>query len=635
MIRSITTSLFTFLFIGALAADKKYPVSTIPVHLQKNAHAVKRMEQIEFRIVDVDQTILITKYAITVLNENGEHYARLVEFYDKFRQVKSIEGKLYDASGDLLKTLKSKEVLDISAVDDISLIDDNRRKVHQFYYKTYPYTVEYEVEKRINNTMFIPGWVPLEGEYLAVEQSSYTVICPSDYEVRYRAFNYSKEPVVTQEKNNKFMKWEIRNLSAIKVPFASPVWREMAPVVYFAPTRFEVQGYKGNMSTWKDLGMFQYALNQKRDALPESMVQKVKELTAGINDNAEKVRVLYSYLQKNTRYISIQLGLGGWQPFEASFVAQKGYGDCKALTNYMYSLLKVAGIRSNPVLIFAGDNDEENLIADFPSLQFNHVVLCVPMAKDTMWLECTSQSNPAGYMGDFTGNRKALLVDETGGSIVSTPRYTKTENLQDRVINAKLENDGTLAMKVKTTYGGIQQDNLSMMINQLSKEKIHKILQEALELSTYHVNDFRYEETKAILPVLKENLDITVNAYATISGKRIFITPNILNRNGKRIEEDTARKVDFVFNYEYRDVDNYEIFIPDGYEVEALPQETSIKSKFGIYHSAVALEGNKIVYKREMERFGGRFPAKDQSELIKFYADIYKADRSKMVLVKK
>lgn len=622
-------------FISCLAGDIKYPAATIPASLLKNANAVKRMEQIEFRINDIDETVMITRYAITVLNENGERYARMVEYYDKLRQVKSVDGHLYDAGGNLLKTLKNKEVLDISSVDDNNMIDDSRRKVHQFYYKTYPYTVEYEIEVKSNNTMFFPSWVPQEGEFLAVEQSSYTVVSDASYEVRFRAFNYTKAPVINTEKDKKWMKWEVNDLPAIKLPFASPMWRELTPMIYFGPSTFEIQGFKGNMSTWKDFGKFQYALNQQRDQLPEAMQQNVKQLIAGITEEAEKVRVLYNYLQKNTRYISIQLGLGGWQPFEASFVAQKGYGDCKALTNYMYSLLKAAGIRSNYVLVYAGQGAQDHVIPDFPSVQFNHAILCVPMSKDTMWLECTSQSAPAGYMGEFTGNRKALMIDENGGTLVATPRYTKIENILERNIKAKLETDGTLSMKVNTRYGGMQQDDLSMMINQLSKEKIQKILQEALELSTYHVNDFKYDETKAILPELKESLDVTVNGYATISGKRIFITPNILNRNGRKIEEDTARKVDYVFNYEYRDVDNYEITIPEGYELESMPQEISIESKFGTYNSVIKLEANRIIYKRTMERYAGRFAAKTGAELIKFYADIYKADRGRMVLVKK
>jgi hypothetical protein len=227
-----------------------------------------------------------------------------------------------------------------------------------------------------------------------------------------------------------------------------------------------------------------------------------------------------------------------------------------------------------------------------------------------------------------------LLIDEDGGTLVSTPRYGLNENILSRNIKAKMNIDGSINMKIATKYSGVEQDYLSMIVNALSKEKIEKYLQKNIELATYHINDFRYEETKAIVPQLKEELDITVPGYATVSGKRIFIVPNILNRNGSIIEEDTSRKFDFVFDSEFKDEDNYEIEIPEGYQLEYLPQDVTIKSMFGNYTSSVKLDGNKIIFHRVMENFSGRFDAKTQGELIKFYADIYKADRSKMVLVK-
>jgi hypothetical protein len=625
----LASTVFTY------AGDIRYPVSAIPASLVKNANVVKRMEEYQFRINNTGETVLYHKYALTVLNENGDDNAYLVEFYDKLQQIRSIEGALYDANGILVKKLKSKEIEDISAVDDNSLMDDNRRKVHSFFYKSYPYTVEYEVETKFNNTLYFIPWIPQEGQRFSVEQSSYTIICPADYVVRYRAFNYKSEPAITTEKDKKVMKWEIKNLPGITKPYASPSWREITTVVYFAPSEFEIQGYKGNMSNWKEFGKFHYALNSNRDQLPPKWVQTAKELTANITDDREKAVILYHYLQKNTRYISIQIGLGGWQSFDASFVAQKGYGDCKALTNYMYSLLKAVGVKAYPALIYGGDGGEKHTIEDFPSLQFNHVVLCVPFTKDSLWLECTNQDVPAGYMGEFTGNRKALLVTEDGGVLVSTPKYTLKENILNRQISAKLDVDGILNMKVQTRYGGTQQDYLSSMINQLSKDKVQKILQQELELSTYNVNEFKYEETKTILPELQEKLDITANDYATLSGKRIFITPNILNRSSRKIDVEEERTVDLVFVSEWRDEDSYEIEIPQGYQLESAPQEISLKTKFGTYSASAKIEGNKIIYHRLQEQFAGRFPASTQKELAKFFEDIYKADRSRIVLVKK
>jgi hypothetical protein len=408
----------------------------------------------------------------------------------------------------------------------------------------------------------------------------------------------------------------------------------MTTVIYFAPSDFEIQGYKGNMTSWKDFGKFQASLNEGRDVLPANIEETVNRLTAGISDTREKIRILYNFLQKNTRYISIQLGLGGWQPLPAKDVATKGYGDCKGLTNYMYSLLKAAGIKSNYTLVYAGGN-KDVLIDDFPSNRFNHVILCVPLAKDSVWLECTSQTLPAGYMSDFTGNRKALMITEDGGVVVRTPQYGIKENTQQRVIKAKLDEDGNLGMSVTASYGGTEQDDVSSLINGLSKEKVQKVLQKELELSTYDINSFKYEETKDVLPKVDEQLEISVSKYATISGKRLFIMPNILNRGGYVLNDQKDRAFDYVYDNAFRHDDTYEIEIPEGYELEAAPSDASFKSKFGTYTCSTKLVGHKIVYHRVREHFSGRYPAKEGIDLAKFFESVYRSDRSKMVLVKK
>ncbi len=616
------------------AGEGDYAVSKIPSTLLLQAHVVKRMENISFEVINTGQAILRKKYALTILDEKGDEHAGFMEYYDNLHSIEHIEGTLYDADGKELRKLKNKQVIDLTGMDESAWIDDSRRKFHDFFYKVYPYTVEYEVEIRYNGTLFFPLWLPREDENFSVEQSIISIISPLNYQVRFKSFNYINEPGITAQKDKKVMTWQVSGLPAIKNEFASPDWYELNTVVLFAPSEFELQDYRGSMNSWEEFGKFVYSLKQGRDELPDDVIKTVHHLTDSLDDPREKIARLYEYLQKNTRYISIQLGIGGWQPFDAKYVASKAYGDCKALTNYMYSLLKEAGINSAYSLVKAGHN-ASNVLADFPSQQFNHVILCVPLQKDTVWLECTSQTMPPGYLGEFTCDRYALLVNEKGGTLVRTPGYGMMENLASRKIKATLDEEGTLRVNAFTRYGGLQQDSYHELIHGLSKDKVKEFLHEQLDFATYEITHFDYKETRSSLPVVEEMLDITVNNYATITGKRLFVIPNIMTRSHRKLSIDEPRKSDLVLGHAYKDVDSSEIILPEGFIAETIPRDVLVSSLFGKYECSVRLSANRLVYYREIEYYGGRYPGKEYPELVNFFETIYKADRNKVVLVRK
>ena len=404
-------------------------------------------------------------------------------------------------------------------------------------------------------------------------------------------------------------------------------------MVIFGPTDFQMDDYKGNMSTWKDFGKFIYDLKKGRDQLPENIKQTVHAIADKIIDPKEKISSLYKFMQDNTRYISIQLGIGGWQPFPASDVATKRYGDCKALTNYMYSILQEVGINSYYTLVRAGKYDKF-INTDFPSQQFNHVILCTPLQQDTVWLECTSQILQAGYLGDFTCDRPALLVDENGGKLIHTPIYSMNDNLQVRNIVGKLDDKGNLQINTKAVYHGLQQDDYHDLIKELSKEKLKDVLNELLSLSMYDIVDFEYKELNTRIPSIQENLNITANGYATVTGKRMFIQPNIMSKTNRKLSFDSTRKYNVVLDNEYIDIDSVEVEIPIGYAVESLPSNVNITSKFGKFTTTTKVENNKLFYLRRVEQSSGKFPKEDFNVLVKYFETIYKADRSKVVLVK-
>ncbi len=616
-----------------LAAEGDYAVGKIPAALIGNANVVKRMEECRFEVLGLGKSRYYHKYALTILNEKGEEHAGRTLSYNKLREIKSFDGTLYDANGKKIRSLKKNEIRDVSGVQDISLMDDSRIKQHHFYHRQYPYTVEYETIEHYNFNMFFPSWSPYDGEYIAIEQSAVTIVAPPDFTVRYKAFNYAGEPVKSMHKGMQTYRWELREQEAIALEYASPFFTEIAPVVYFAPSKFEVDKYQGDMSTWESLGAFIYELNKGRDELPADVKEKVHALIQGTTDPYKQIELLYTFLQQNTRYISVQLGIGGWQTYDAKYVASRKYGDCKALSNYMYSLLKEAGIKSHYTLIRNG-RSPISYLDDFPCSYFNHAILSVPLQNDTLWLECTSQDMAAGYIGGSNANRQVLLVDETGGKTALTPRYGLEENLQLRKTIAEVDDKGLLKAVIDTRYRAVQQDYLHGMIHALSNEKQLEYLKKNIDLPHYDITAFRYVETKDRLPVLDEHIELLANNYASVTGRRLFITPNIITRSSVKLKPSETRKYPIFHQFEYHDIDSTVIAIPEGYTVESRPADASIESAFGTYKSNIEIRDNKIYYHREMKKFSGRFPATDYDALVKFHDEIFKADRARVVLVK-
>jgi hypothetical protein len=620
--------------LGVQVSAQSYNVALIPDSLKKDARAIVRDEEYILEIKSPGKAVLKERHVYTVFNEGGDNIGGYTSFYDQFTSISSITGTLYDGMGKELKRVKKKDMEDRSYVSAESLMDDYRYKAYNFYCKLYPYTVAFEEEDDLNGLLHFDSWQPLYSPGISTQHSKYIIIAPAGYQVRYKPVNCDIQPVITTAGDKKIYTWETSNLPARSREFAGPAWKEIAPHVLFAPSDFEVQGYKGDMSSWQNFGKFINQLRTGRDVLPDDIKKKVHELTDNLKDTRQKVYVLYDFMQKNTRYISVQLGIGGWQPFPAEYVATKRYGDCKALSNYMVALLKEAGIAGKYVIIYGG-SDSPDLVDDFPSLQGNHIVTCVPMGKDSIWLECTSQTSSPDFMGSFTGSRKAILIDDDGGHIVRTPFYSATNNVQCRVVTASISDEGNLEAEVKTKYTGIQQEYPHFLMDEYSADEREKSLNERFYLPTYKVDKNQYDEEKGTIPVINEDLHVVCQNYGSVSGRRLFVNPDVFDRSRYRLSADSVRHYDFVDREAFTDIDSITIKIPPGYESEAVPQDIAIDCKFGKYSAAVKVLPDRIVYYRRYEESVNRFPPADYPDLVKFYERLYRADNSRIVLVKK
>ena len=622
-----------FISLSVKAGDSVYPVLTISEDLKKNADAIVRLHEEEFIVLSHSRGIKKVRYVVTILNKNAKDHAYMYVPYDQLSKVKSFEGVVYNALGAKIGKLKKKDIEDMSNTSSGSLVEDNRVKAASLEKNEYPYTVEWTYEWETKNMMFYPRWVPQSEEKLAIEKATLKVEVPAGMKLRYMANEAAPLCQESIQPDKSVYFWEVKNLPAIQLEPLSPSFLDYVPVVYTAPNEFEVDGYAGSMESWKSYGDWFNLLNKNQNDLPESAVLKVQQLTSKLSTNEEKIRAVYDYLQSNTRYVSIQLGIGGWQPFKSSFVHNKGYGDCKALSFYTKSLLEAIGIPSYYTLITAGPRKIE-VREDFPLSTFNHVILCVPNGQDTVWLECTSQTNPFNYLGSFTSDRKAVVITEEGGKVVKTPTYSQEVNLQNTVAHIKPVGELSATVELVRSYGGLQFENLglSRYINEGPEEQ-RKWIYKAIPIPSYEVQDFTFSLEENSVPTAYLNSNLFIRNFTSRSGKRAFISLNLANQMEVGLPLLKERKKDFLLKTPFIDTDTVYYYLPEGAEVEYLPEDVELQSEFGLYTATAHFEEGKIVYTRIVKINSGKFPAEKYNDYVKFRQEIARFDKVKAVVI--
>ncbi|WP_432711643.1 DUF3857 domain-containing transglutaminase family protein [Pedobacter sp.] len=622
--------LFLVLLMQQTNAQVVYTAANIPVSLKQNANAVIRKMETTVDMKSTDQVLISVKKVITVLNKNGEGDASIQLFYNKNAIIKNIKGEIYDAEGKLFSKIKLSSFTDESAVSRYSLFEDDRIKYFQPQMIDFPYTVVYEYEVKNLQNLLIPDWYINPDAEVAVESTHYQFICKPEDQVNIQAFHFPEKAVEKKEEKQMSYTWEALNLPAFRdEPFALPYYLNL-PHIKIAPVKFSYYNSKGEYSNWKELGKWIYdSLLQSRQELNPATVDRMKELVKDATNPVEKAKLIYQYMQKKTRYISVQVGIGGFQPTQAAEVDQLGYGDCKALVNYMQSLLKAVDIPSYYCIVNAGST-KRSLDPNFASMnQANHVILCIPFASDTTWLECTSQTAPFGYLGDFTDDRNVLACTSTGGIILRTPELKTSQNVTSRKAKLYLDGDGSIKGKMTTLFKGSKFDEREGL-RTASKTDQLKSLKEIYAIDNVDFSNLNFSQHQKAEPETVENCDLTIKNYASKTQNRVYLTLNLFNKKNS-IPEVINRKQALYLNRGYQDIDEYQFFLPEGFVLEAKPNDVLIKNEYGTYELKTTLINKVLTYSRKFTLMNGTLAPSHYAAFVNFISQVNRNDQGKVV----
>nr|WP_321452373.1 transglutaminase domain-containing protein [uncultured Carboxylicivirga sp.] len=575
---------------------------------------------------DGNKLIQHTDIEIQINTTNGTNYAE-VDIYSK-NQLKDLNANIEDLNGNIIKKLKKKDLKHTSASSYSTFHSDGQYTSFSLIYNQYPHIFKYSYTTELTNYIHLINWLPCNKFNCPIEEATLSATLPNNY--LYRTIEKGIDTTFSKiDPINELTTyiWKVNYPSKPESEKYAPSGYTWTPRVEIIPTAFNY-GIKGTTDSWSTFGNWLYKLNLNMNELTQEEKATVHQLTDTITNKHDKIKVLYHYLQDNTRYINVSLDLGGLQTYPAEYVCINKYGDCKALSNYMQALLNEAGIPSYYTVIYAGLKPFK-VLEEYPSQQFNHVILVVPQDRDTIWLECTSSIAPFNYLGTHTQGRKALIVN-SNSKLIDTPALSADDchNIYSTLVKIKSGQNSLISTKsIQRGYNfeyfrsfgkNIPKDKQSALLNRInfmSRLTFKEINNEIIHRdSSYLLLNF-----KAETPYLTEEI-----------GDRTIIHP--LNQFSFKLEKPQKRTqpvaiykpiaqtdtIIYHFNKKIKDIKGC--------------RNLQFDSSFGIYKKTVEQNDSTLKVIRTIIINRGTYPVTDYNSFYDFIQDINQTENQKILI---
>jgi len=615
----------------------------LPPHDEKTEAALLYSEEI--LIVQPNGKMKeIDRAAYKIIRPSGKHYGKVNLFFDSETRITNIHGWCIPAQGKDFE-VKDKDVIERGYAEDGFLVTDLRNKVMEIPASDPGNIVGYEVEREGRPYVLQDGWhfqrtVP-------VAEARYTLQLPQGWEFKAVWVNHPEVQPASQGNNQ--WQWVIKDIPEIRPEQAMPPWMGVAG--FMIVNLITPGGSSRGFLSWKEMGAWQNQLMQNRIDTSPAIKQKVAELTAQSATPDAKMRSLAEFLQKDVRYVGIELGIGGWQPHPATQTFANRYGDCKDKATLLSSMLHEVGIDSYLVLI----NTERGsvTIATPPLLGFDHAVLAIRL-PDTLndpslvatvkhatlgrllFFDPTDEITPFGRLRGPLQANYGLLVTPDGGELTPLPQLLTSSDGITRTGKFTLDPRGTLIGSVHEVRVGDSASRQRALLRFVEKDadRIKPIEQlMARSMGTFQI-------TKASILNLNQysqpfGYDWSFGAldYGKIAGDLLLVRPRVIGEKSSGVlETKEPRKYPIEFEGPQRDSDTFEIQIPDGYVVDELPLPVDVEYSFGNYHSKTEASGNTIRYARTFEIKELSVPVSKAEDLKKFYRIIASDERDTAVL---
>ena len=575
-----------------------------------------------------------------------DHYGAAFADYDSETKVLYMhawcipaQGKDYD--------VKDKEAIETSlpGVANGELVTDLRAKILPIPAAVPGNFVGWEIEQDERPYVYQDVW-RFQGQ-VPVREARFTVQLPSGWEYRATWLNY---PEVKETASGNQWQWVVTDVKAIRKEDDMPPWLGVAGqlLITFLPPGGDHKAYE----SWADVAKWEANLEQGRRDPSPAITQKVNELISSKKTSTEKMRALADFVQRDIRYVAIELGIGGWQPHPAREIYDHHYGDCKDKATLMGSMLKEIGVESFYISI---NTTRGAVTAQTPPhpFWFDHEIIGVRLPDDVkdetlvavyqhpklgriLIFDPTDEMTPFGQLrGDLQANY-GLLVTPDGGDLIELPLLPPQASGVHREGKFQLAANGALAGNVTETYVGdsAMRQRYFMRSAQKDTDRV-KYLESLLagSLSTYQITKATVGNASEWHLPFQYLYSIQAPGYAKTAGDLLLVRPHVLGHaSSDLLEKKEPRKYPVEFEGPEKNVMAYEITMPSGYVVDELPPPVDVDYAFGSYHAKTVADGSVLKYTRTFEIKQVSVPVSQMDDLKKFYRIIATDERNNAVL---
>lgn len=544
------------------------------------------------------------------------------------KEKDAVETSLFQISGsELVNDVKDK-VLEIPAADPGNIIG------YEYEEEEQPYALQ--------DIWYFQRRIP-------VLEAHFTLQLPPGWEYRSTFLNAAE--IKPAQSGNQWQ-WSISDVKALKSEEDMPPWKAVASqmIVSYFPAGGTATGKTFN--DWRQMGSWYVGLeNGRTDATPE-IKQQVATLTGGAATPLDKMRAIAIFMQKDVRYVAIELGIGGWQPHPSAEVFVHRYGDCKDKATLMSTMLAQVGIESYPVSI----NTERGSVTPIVPAHlgaFNHVIIAIklppgpvdsslyatqphPRLGNLLFFDPTNEMTPFGQVGGYLQDNYGLLVMPDGGELVKLPRPPADMNGIRREAKLTLTLQGTLTGNVVETRLGDRAAEQRKTFRSVAKDAdrvkpIETLLSHAF--STFQITKASVVNPHDTSQPFEYVYSLVAPNYGKLVGNLLLVRPRVMgSKSSPVLETKEPRQQPVEFVGPSLDTDSFEIALPPGYEVDELPPPVTEDHSFASYHSKTEASGGVLHYTRALEIKELSVPVSKMDELKKFYRAIASDERNNAVL---